>query len=199
MECSRILELGCGVGNTLAPLLQLNSRTDLKLFGCDFSEMAIRYVLNSRWYDANRCHVFVHDIVEKHFPDCIERNSLDCILLIFVLSTIQPNNFHGVLQKCFDYLKPGGWLLFRDYGLYDLAQLRFKKECVLDENFYVRGDGTRVYFFTREEIESLACEIGFDVVQNGYDKRLLVNRLRQLQMYRVWLQAQFRKPELVAN
>lgn len=39
-------------------------------------------------------------------------------------------------------------LLFRDYGLYDHAMLRFGRGHKLSEHFYVRQDGTRAYYFS---------------------------------------------------
>ena len=44
---------------------------------------------------------------------------------------------------------------FRDYGLYDHTMLRFNPANKLSENFYVRQDGTRAYYFSKGELDQL--------------------------------------------
>jgi tRNAThr (cytosine32-N3)-methyltransferase len=85
-----------------------------------------------------------------------------------------------------------------------MTQLRFKKERLLDDNFYIRGDGTRVYFFeesnplpTRSSLTSVGeleeMFSDFAIEQLVVDRRLLVNRQNLKKMYRVWFQGRFRK------
>ncbi|XP_017100403.2 tRNA N(3)-methylcytidine methyltransferase Mettl2 isoform X1 [Drosophila bipectinata] len=189
-----IFELGCGVGNTILPLLEHSSEENLKVFGCDFSARAIEILQSQRQFDGKRCQVFVMDATLDQWQVPFEENSQDIIVMIFVLSAIEPKKMQRVLENCYRYLKPGGLLLFRDYGRYDLAQLRFKTGKCLEDNFYVRGDGTMVYFFTEEELRDMLTKAGLLEEQLIVDRRLQVNRGRGLKMYRVWIQTKFRKP-----
>ncbi|GME90446.1 unnamed protein product [[Candida] boidinii] len=114
--------------------------------------------------------------------------------MIFVFSALSPEQWDNALNNLEKLMKPGGHILFRDYGRYDLAQVRFKKNRLLEDNFYVRGDGTRVYFFTEEELREIFTK-KFIEKKIASDRRLLVNRKKQLKMYRIWLQAVFDVPK----
>ena len=99
-----------------------------------------------------------------------------------------------VARKLARALRPGGQLIFRDYGRYDLAQLRFKKGRRLDENFYARADGTLCYYFTPDDVRKLFVEEGLDQLSCDFIFRTQLNRATQLERRRVFVEAHFRKP-----
>ncbi|MEQ2157730.1 hypothetical protein GOODEAATRI_004782 [Goodea atripinnis] len=151
-----------------APLQHIASWSDPGLFVycCDFSSTAVELVKGNPEYDSKRCFAFVHDLseVEAGFP--IPVGTLDVIVLIFVLSALHPDKMQASISRLARLLKPGGVMLLRDYGRYDMAQLRFKKD----------------------ELHELFTEARLEKVQNLVDRRLQVNRGKQLTMYRVWIQ-----------
>lgn len=189
----RILEVGCGVGDSIFPLLEANkSNDDFFIYGCDYSSTAIQVLKSNAMYNPKKCLAFVHDITTNFTQ--IEPNSINVITMIFVASAIPPSKLHDSLKILYDLLKPGGVILFRDYGQYDLVQLRFKRNRCLSPGLYRRGDNTLVRFLTTSDLAKLVSGCGFVVDQCTVDKRLLVNRKTEASMHRVWLQGKFRKP-----
>jgi len=193
-----ILEIGCGPGNTLFPVVTKNENPDLRMFGCDFSPVAIDLVKKNESYEplhkSNNCFASVWDLANEEcaLPKGIEPHSVDIAVMIFVFSALHPDQWKFAIENLKKLMKPGGKVYFRDYGRYDLAQVRFKKDRLLQDNFYIRGDGTRVYFFTEDEAYDIFVNgCGFKKEKIATDRRLIVNRKRQLKMYRSWLQAVF--------
>ncbi|XP_030343399.1 mRNA N(3)-methylcytidine methyltransferase METTL8 isoform X2 [Strigops habroptila] len=192
-------QVGCGAGNSVFPILKVLCNTPgTFLYCCDFASGAVELVKSHSSYNSAWCSAFVHDVCDDALPYPFPDEILDVILLVFVLSTIHPDRMQGVVNRLAKLLKPGGMLLFRDYGRYDTAQLRFKKGRCLSENFYVRGDGTRVYFFTKGEVWNMFNLAGLTEVQNLVDRRLQVNRKKKVKMQRVWIQSKFQKPLLLS-
>ncbi|MCJ1282080.1 hypothetical protein MMC26_001403 [Xylographa opegraphella] len=240
-----ILEVGAGAGNTAFPILAGNENPRLVIHACDFSRKAVELIRAHEAYDGERIRAEVWDLADatETLPPGVEPGSVDVVVLIFVFSALSPEQWGQAVKNVWRALKPGGEVCFRDYGRGDLAQVRFKKGRWLEENFYVRGDGTRVYFFDEEELRGIwtgrvsADKVGrepegeeemsssdgrdeateekagagggteetirdtgaeilaFEAVSLGVDRRLLVNRQKQLKMYRCWMQGRFRKPE----
>ena len=104
----------------------------------------------------------------SEFPD----SHLDFITMIFFLSAIHPQEHEQVMRKLARKLKVGGCVLFRDYGAYDLAMLRFikKKKGIIDieKMVFIRGDNTLACFFEIENLQPIMEKCGFLCVKHEY-------------------------------
>ncbi|KAF2854502.1 S-adenosyl-L-methionine-dependent methyltransferase [Plenodomus tracheiphilus IPT5] len=156
-----VLEVGAGAGNSAFPILQNSRNPRLKIHACDFSKKAVELIRGNELYDERYIQADVWDVASppdtenNGLPPGLTEGSVDVVLMIFIFSALSPQQWDQAIRNIWRVLKPGGQVLFRDYGRGDLAQVRFKKGRYLEENFYVRGDGTRVYFFEQQELEEI--------------------------------------------
>ena len=245
-----VMEVGAGAGNTAFPILKANENHRLMLHACDFSSKAVELLKANEAYDPAHMLASVWDVSSNSLPDEVKEASVDVVILVFIFSALNPKQWDAAVRNVWRLLKPGGEVCFRDYGKGDLTQVRFKKGRLMEENFYIRGDGTRVYFFEESELRHIwsggvqtsgdlrsSADVGesgketvdvdsnhqdglaesesesksksqdalddapsqiginaFDILSLGVDRRMLVNRQKQLKMYRCWVQGRFKKP-----
>ncbi|KAK5952169.1 hypothetical protein OHC33_006642 [Knufia fluminis] len=159
-----VLEVGAGAGNTAFPILRMNANPGLRVWAVDFSKRAVETMRNAEDYGAieegrdgrvGRMRAEVWDVARSDLPEGMSEGMADVVIMIFVFSALSPRQWARAVRNVWRVLKPGGEVLFRDYGRGDLAQVRFKSGRWMEENFYVRGDGTRVYFFEKQELEGI--------------------------------------------
>ncbi|KAF9902949.1 Methyltransferase-like protein 6 [Lobosporangium transversale] len=187
------LEVGCGVGNFIFPVLERNP--NLFMYACDFAPHAIELVKQHDDYKQGRCSAFVCDLTTDALVDTIPANSLDVVSSIFVLSAIPAEKLEAAVRNIKQVMKPGGMLCFRDYAVYDAAQVKFSSNPghMLDTNLYVRQDGTLSLFFSTEQIRELFEKEGFTTVECEYVHRETINRAMDISIDRRFLQAKFIK------
>jgi len=201
-----VLETGCGVGNTLLPLLALNPR--VRAIGCDLAANAVSRATQrlTREELTQRGAAFCWDIGRPLPPNSpLPRDGVDTVLAIFTLSALPPEALPLALTHLAGCLKPGGQLLLRDYARLDQKQLKFAraKNARLGSGhgceWYMRGDGTTAIFLTVEAVTALAEAAGLKVVDLRYDRRLVVNRASGARMHRAWIVGTLVKPGTSAS
>lgn len=189
LQAENLLEVGCGTGSSVVPIVRENKHA--VVYACDCSAAALQKASQVVPSTAS-FHPFLCDISLSALPEFLR--SLDIVTMIFTLSAIPVERMVHVLSECFRVLKPGGLLLFRDYGLYDMTMLRFSPRHQISSCLYRRDDGTLSYFFSLEFVRSLLLQVGFVEIELEYCCVQLMNRRKQVPMKRVWVHAKLQKP-----
>ncbi|KAG8099934.1 hypothetical protein GUJ93_ZPchr0013g37372 [Zizania palustris] len=233
-DCVKVLEVGCGNGSTVVPILR--SSPSMTVYACDCSketlEKANEIVCNTKGFDVkDKFYPFLLDVSKETFPDWLFCKScqsshardvnpllgssncsmikehlvflrdnqccvggIDIITMIFTLSAIPFDIMPATIERCVSVLKPGGLVLFRDYGLYDMTMLRFLPHQRVGFREYMRSDGTFSYFFTLDTVRELFCASGLLELELEYCCVISVNRKNGKKMQRVWVHGKFQKP-----
>lgn len=193
-----LVEAGCGVANSIWPLLATNDTITFHAF--DFSPTAIDLVRSRQDYDPRRMNAFVWDFcktpldsVDSTQRNGLAQNSADFATMIFVLSAVPPHLQHAGVANIVSVLKPGGRVLFRDYAAGDLAQARFKSRSRIANNYFVRQDRTLSFFFDEAGLRLLMSQAQLDEVYIRRVPRRIENRKEGIVMERVFLQGEFKK------
>ncbi|CAI9091450.1 OLC1v1026492C3 [Oldenlandia corymbosa var. corymbosa] len=219
---SKVLEVGCGNGSTALPILRATENSVIYACDCsnEALDRAKENISAANLTTAqDRFHPFLCDVSTFEFPkwlaciSCQERfmtagetqyslcseertcciGGVDLVTLIFTLSALPLHRMTMAIKQCFSVLKPGGILLFRDYGLYDMTMLRFYPEQRVGYREYMRSDGTRSYFFSLEFTRDLFSSAGFTELELEYCCVRSTNRRNGKIMRRVWVHGKFQK------
>ena len=167
-----VLELGCGVGNSAFPLMRAN--LDLRVVAVDGSPTAIEVLRSNPEFDARRCVAFVADLGNREGPltkeaigskNGLDDASVDVVTGGFFFSALDADAFSRVARECARVLKRGGLVLFRDYSKDDVkgrargissdrsaTTMSFEPGERIDEDAFVRGDGTLAVYADEAEV-----------------------------------------------
>ncbi|THG11179.1 hypothetical protein TEA_025779 [Camellia sinensis var. sinensis] len=113
-------------------------------------------------FNVDQVNAFVCDVANDDLCDKMMPSSIDVVTL------------------------PNGYILLRDYAIGDYAQVELRKRNqMISENFYIRGDGTCAFYFSEEYLSTLFMSAGFSIVDMDTYSRQIQNRSRNITMSRV--------------
>ena len=177
----------------------------------DISAAAVRTTatISQKLGFENRLETFVANLTDPADPGVVRLTQahpggFDALLMIFTLSAVNPlarvvggdtttSDMTCALETANRSLKMGGLLLIRDYGLYDMTQLRFPGAALIGENLYMRQEGTLAYFFAKEDLHRRLEASGFRKIELEYHCVHSHNRKKGTILKRVFIHAIYEK------
>lgn len=194
-----VLEVGCGYGCSCFPILRAVDSIQ-QYIATDCSEKALDIFsskLNSTESTSqHRVNTFLWDITEVPPPPLIELSrGIKIILSVFALSAVAPQHHRACFEHFIQLLDcspdQDAYILFRDYGLYDMTMFRHRVR--LDDYLFARQDGTLCYYFSLEYLREIVENAGLQIVELKYATIINRNRKTGEEMRRVFLHGVFSK------
>lgn len=189
LTCDSVFEIGCGVGNFILPLLHEERKDDrnFKAFSCDFSCEAIKLLDADKRKDS-RLITFVADIAH---PGCFSGRGIfgvHVISTIFVLSALPPESLSVAIKNIISVMYERTLWIIRDYAQGDAAQEKFHVDRKLEDNLFVRQDGTLAAFFELNAFKKILEEHGLQITESSYIDSKTVNIAKNLEEARRFIQ-----------
>ncbi len=155
---ARVLELGCGGGRILIPMLR--GRPGPDVVGVDISRSSLASL-------SDECAgvLVLADAVRLPFRD----RAFDVVLCRHVLEHMLEDGRRAAANEIMRVLKKGGTAFFEGFATRDA---RFGKGKDLERNTFLRGDGIFYHYFTTGEIGPMfAGAIKLDVREREWTER----------------------------
>lgn len=137
---SRILEVGCGNGKTLAALAE----EGFEAVGMDFSEEAVNSCRRLLGHDAD---IVCASVLDIPFPD----GSFDGAVMFHVLEALTHDEAVRASSELRRVIRKGGCVMARAFSIDDL---RSEKGERISEDTVVRGNGIRYRYYTEDSMRS---------------------------------------------
>ena len=186
----------------------MRANLDLFVVAVDCSPTAIMCFTNDEEFDRRRCRAFCADLGNTEGPLTKEKvgaerfvanESVDAVTGVFFFSALDADAFARVARECARVLKKNGLVLFRDYskedvkGTDDTSTENFAPGQKIDEDAYVRGDGTLAVFFDEQFVTRVFEDAGF-VGRCERVTHSVTNRKLGITFERHFVQGRFVKP-----
>lgn len=158
---SRILELGCGDGKTILPLV----KNGYSVTALDISPNAAVLCRDSCASPDQAC-ILVADVRKNPFYN----GSFDVINASHVTGHLSLEGRRQLAGEVTRLLAPGGTLYFRDFSVEDF---RFGRGEQTEEGTFMRKNGIITHYFSGDEIRALFSQLTVtSLVQHRWDLRV---------------------------
>jgi len=174
---SRVLELGCGNGKTLAGMLNKGWEVTATDFSCNAISLC-RQVLPAD----SSCELLLSEAGTLPFRP----GSFDAVFAYHILGHLTSDDRNFAPPEIERILSPNGRLFFCEFSKEDF---RFGKGTETQPGTFVRGNGIRTHYFTEEEVRNLFPQSSME----SLDTRTWTMRIRGRDYTRSEIFAVFKK------